>query len=126
MPTAKVQAYTSGAAGLLWNENAMKKGKLTGLTIDNQSAAPNTIKLYDCFTTLASVDGSAGSAVDAENLGTLNALSGKVRLQVTVPQGETVKLSEQDCREIEFIGKAVAIAGAETADCVVIAQYILR
>jgi hypothetical protein len=125
MPTKQVQAYTSGHAGLLWNEHEHKKAELLGLTIDNQHTAEEKIKLYDCFTTDASTT-AAGVTQASEDLGTTHVLSGKIRLQLTVPTGESVKLGEQDCKGIEFLGKVTAIASAETSDCIIIAQYKLK
>lgn len=125
MPTKQVQAYTSGHTGLLWNESEHKKAILLGLTIDNQHTVKETIKLFDCFTTDASKT-QAGATQAAENLGTTDVLSGKVRLQLTIPAAESVKLGQEDCKGIDFLGKVTAIASAETSDCVVIAQYELK
>lgn len=125
MPAIQVQAYTSGHSGKLWSAHEHKKGELLGLTIDNQHTAEEKIQLYDCFTTDASNTGSTGATQAAENLGTTDVLSGKIRLQMTVPAGETQKLGREDCKGIDFLGKATAIASVETSDCVVIAQYKL-
>lgn len=125
MATKQVQAYTSGHAGLLWNESEHKKAELLGLTVDNQHTTEEKIKLYDCFTTDASTT-QAGVTQAAEDLGTTNVLSGKIRLQLTVPTGETHKLGKEECAGIEFLGKVTAIASAETSDCIIIAQYALR
>lgn len=125
MPTVQVQAYTSGYAGLLWNANKHKKGELLGLTIDNKHSVPETIQLFDGFTTDASKIGSTGATQAAEDLGTTNVLSGKIRLQITVPAGETQKLGKEDLVETTFLGKATAIASAESSDVIIIAQYKL-
>lgn len=126
MPTARTIAYISGHAGLLWNQHVHKKAELEGLTIDNQHIAEETIKLYDCFTATSGKAGATGTAMSQEDLGTTNVLSGKVRLQMTVPAAETVKLGQEDCKGIEFLGKVSVIASVETSDCVVIAQYHLK
>lgn len=123
MSTAQTFAYTSGFAGLLWNERKHHKAELIGLTIDNKYTATETIKLYDGFTTTASVFMSGGASQASEDLGTTHVLSGKVRLQITVPAGETLKLGKEDLAGTEFLGKATAIASAETSDVVIIAQY---
>ena len=121
--TAQTQAYASGFGGLLWNENVHKKAELKGLTIDNKYTAPQTIVLYDGFLTTASIVGATGAVQAAEDLGVSNALSGKIRLQLTVPAQEFVKLGEHECKAIEFLGKAYVIASADSANCIVIAQY---
>jgi hypothetical protein len=126
MPTSQTQAYTSGHAGVLWNAHKHKKAQLLGITVDNKHTAPVTIKLYDCFTTDESKTGSTGATQAAEDLGTTNVLSGKIRLPITVPAGETVKLGEQDCKGVEFLGKVTAIASAESADCIIVAQYSMN
>ncbi len=126
MATARTTAYTSGHVGLLWNEHPHMKADLLGLTVDNQHTAPATVKLYDCFTVSSGKAGATGTPMAEEDLGTTNVLSGKVRLQVTVPSGETVKLGGEDCQGTEFLGKVTAIADVETSDCVVIAQYRLK
>lgn len=129
MPTAKIFANASGliaSGALLWNEEKHKRAELLGLTIDNQHTAPITMKLYDCFGTTSSRTGATGGAQDPEYLGVSGILSGLLRLQLSVPTGETQKLSEQDCKGIEFLGKALGLADVHTSDCVVIAQYKLK
>jgi hypothetical protein len=126
MPSKQVQAYTSGHTGALWNAHEHKKGVLGGLTIDNKHTVQETVKLYDCFTTDASKTGSTGATQAAENFGTTNVLSGKVRLQVTVPAGEAQNLGENELKDIEFLGKATAIASVESSQCVIVAQYRLK
>jgi len=123
MPSAQVTAKTSGFAALLWNKRTHHKAELLGITIDNKYTSPETIKLYDCFTTDAATFMSGGASQASENLGTTHVLSGKIRLQLTVPAGETQKLGREDCAGIEFLGKAAAIASAETSDVIIICQY---
>lgn len=127
MPTKKVQAYpyTSGYAGLLWNEQVHKKAELLGLTVDNQHNAAETVLLYDGFDTDASKAAATGATQAAEYLKLSGVTSGLIRLQVTVPAGETVKLGEEDLRGIEFLGRASAVASALSSDCIIIAQYRL-
>lgn len=123
MPTARTTAYISGHSGLLWNQQVHKKADLLGLTIDNRHTSLETIKLYDCFTATSGKAGATGTAMSQEDLGTTHVLSGKVRLEVTVPASETLKLGQEDCKGIEFLGKVSVIASVETSDCVIIAQY---
>jgi hypothetical protein len=123
MASKKVTAVASGFGGLLWNERAHHKAELTGLTIDNQYTAPQKIQLYDGFTTTSGYFMSGGAAQSMEDLGVTNVLSGKIRLQMSVPAGETQKLGEEDLAGTEFLGKATVIASADSSDCVVIAQY---
>jgi len=96
------------------------------LTIDNQDTAPQTIKLYDGFVTDASKTGAAGATQAAELLGTSSVLSGLIRLELTVPAGESQKVGKEDCEGIEFLGRANAIAETTTSDCIIIAQYKLK
>ena len=128
MPTKQVQAYpiTSGYAGLLWNAHEHNRAELLGLTVDNQHTAAETIKLYDGFNTDASKTAATGATQAAENLMLSGVGSGLIRIQVTVPAGETVKLGEEDCKGIEFLGRGTAIASALSSDCIVIAQYKLK
>ena len=131
MPTARTEAFAaySGAgigSGLLWNAHEHRRAELLGLTIDNQYEATQKIKLYDGFATDASKTGAAGTTQDAEFKGTSSVVSGLIRLELTVPAGETQKLGEQDCKGIEFLGRANAIADTTTSDCIIIAQYKLK
>ncbi len=133
MPTARIEAIvaTSGLAGgmgsgKLWSAHEHKRAELLGLTIDNQDAAPQKIKLYDGFATVSSKTGATGAAVDAEFRGTSNVQSGLIRLELTIPAGETHKLGKEDCEGIEFLGRANAIADTTTSDCIIIAQYKLK
>ena len=128
MPTKQVTAYpyTSGYPGLLWNYHEHKKAELLGLTVDNQSIAEQTVKLYDGFDTDASKTGAAGATQAAEYLKLSGVTSGLIRLQLTVPAGETQKLGDEDCKGIEFLGRGTAVASTLTSDCVIIAQYRLK
>lgn len=128
MPTKQVQAYpvTSGYAGLLWNAHEHKKAELLGLTVDNRSAEEQAVKIYDGFDVNASKTGAADAAQAAEYLMLSGVGSGLIRLQLTVPAGETQKLGKEDCEGIEFLGRATAVASTLTSDCVIIAQYKLR
>jgi len=123
MPAIQQDACTSGR--LLWQEQKHKKAELLGLTVDNQSDSPETVKLYDCFTAISGVFASGGAAQAQEDLGTTDVLSGKIRLQLTVPVGETVKLGEPDCKGIEFLGKVYVVAGVTETGCIICAQYKL-
>lgn len=124
MPAIKTYAYTSGLA--LWNENKHKKGELIALAVDNQGAAPQTIKLYDCFTAISGIWASGGAAQGHEDLGSTNILSGKIRKQLTVGVGETVSLGKQDLQGTTFLGKVYVVAGATDTDCIITASYQLR
>ena len=127
MATKQVQAYpiTSGYAGLLFNAHEHKKAELLGLTVDNQSLANQTVKLYDGFDVDASLT-SGGSVQAAEYLKLSGVGSGLIRLQLTAPAGETQKLGKEDLAGIEFLGRATAVASTLTSDCVIIAQYALH
>jgi len=127
MPTARTVALpgVSGGigSGILWNAHKHKRAELLGLIIDNQYSAEEKVQLYDGFVTDASKTGAAGAAQAAEHLGTSNVQSGLIRFEITVPAGESVKLGKEDCEGIEFLGRANAIAGVNTSDCVIIVQY---
>lgn len=127
MPTARTTALAaaSGAigSGILFNAHEHKRAELLGLTIDNQSVDDQTVRLFDGFATDASRTRAAGAVQAAEYLGTSNVLSGLVRLQLTVPTGESVKLGEQDCKGVEFLGRVNAMASTIQSDCVIIVQY---
>lgn len=124
MPAIKVTANTSGAA--LWNAHEHKIGILEGLKIDNPTIYDEKIDLLDAFTTDASKLNSTGATVAAEDLGSTVLASGRVRLQMTVPLGESLSLGKEDLQEVTFLGKAYARGSTTTSDCVVIAQYKLR
>jgi len=129
MPTGRTQALAAVAGGMgsgkLWNAHEHKRAELLGLTIDNQYTVAQKVKLYDGFATDASKTGAAGATQAAEHLGTSNVLSGLIRLELTVPAGESQKLGKEDCKGIEFLGRANAIADTTTSDCIIIAQYKL-
>ena len=121
MPAKDITANTSGAA--LWNEELHKGAELLGVTIDNKHTEPETLQLMDCFATDASKLGSTGADQAAEYLGVSGCASGRLRLQMTVPAGETQKLGEEDCKGIEFIGSAYGIGSVTNTNCVIICQY---
>lgn len=124
MSAIKTDCYTSGRA--LWNEAAHRKGHLLGLDIDNRSASPESIDLYDCFTTDAAKSMAAGATQAAEDLGTTDVLSGKIRARVTVPAGEFVSLPKENLEECTFLGKAWAVASVTSSDAIIIARYRLE
>jgi len=127
MPTARTVALpaVSGGigSGILWNAHKHKRAELLGLTIDNQYSAEEKIQLHDGFVTDASKTGAAGATQAAEFLGTSNVQSGFIRFEITVPAGESVKVGKEDCEGIEFLGRANAIAGVTTSDCIILVQY---
>ncbi|GAJ21631.1 unnamed protein product, partial [marine sediment metagenome] len=108
----------ASGSGLLWNAHEHKRAELLGLTIDNQYTAAQKIRLYDGFATDASKTGATGTAQDAESKGALSVASGLIRLELTVPAGESQKLGKEDCEGIEFLGRANAIADTTTSDCI--------
>jgi len=128
MPTKQVQAYpvTSGYAGLLWNTHEHKKAELLGLSIDNKHTALETIQLYDGFDTDASKVDSTGATQAKEYLMLSGVGSGLIRFQMSVPAAESVKLGEEDCKGIEFLGRATAVASVLSSDCIVIVQYRMK
>ena len=130
MPTARTQAFAaiSGGigSGILWKAHEHKRAELLGLTIDNQYEAAQKVKLYDGFATDASKTGATGTTQDAESKGALSVASGLIRLELTVPAGESQKLGKEDCEGIEFLGRANAIADTTSSDCIIIAQYKLK
>jgi hypothetical protein len=124
MPAIKQDAYTSGR--LLWTEAIHKKTVLTGLTVDNQAVAPETIQLYDCFIAVSGKWVSGGAARAQEDLGVTDVLSGRIRKQLTVPAGDTVHLGDMDLKDLEFLGSVYVVAGSTDTGCIITAQYQLR
>jgi len=120
MATKIVNAQTTGMD--IWAEHKHRKGHLLGLKIDNQHSAPETISLMDNITTDAGYT-SGGSAYSAESL-----ISGAAikKFQVTVPAGDSISLGEEDCKGLEFLGRAAVLASATTSNCLVTAQYRLN
>jgi hypothetical protein len=123
MPAVQVTAISSGFGGLLWNERPHRKAELLGVTVDNGHTLAETIQVYDGFATTSGIFMSGGAAQASEDLGVAHVLSGKMRLQMTVPAGETQKLGKEDLAGTEFIGKATVIGSADSANCIVIVQY---
>ncbi len=124
MPAIQTYAYTSGLA--LWNENKHKKGELIALAVDNQGAAPQTIKLYDCFLAVSGIWASGGAAKSHDDLGYTDVLSGKIRKQLTVGVGETVSLGKSDLKGTTFLGKVYVVGTTTDTSCIITASYQLR
>ena len=119
MATTIVNAQTTGMD--LWAEHEHKKGHLLGLKVDNKDPNPHTIKLMDNITTDAGYT-SGGSAYSAQSLISGSAIQ---KFQVTVPAGDSISLGEEDCKGIEFLGRAAALGSAATSGCIITAQYKL-
>jgi len=117
--TKIVNAITTGMD--LWAEHEHKKGHLLGLKVDNKHSAPETIRLMDNFTTDAGYT-SGGSAYSAESLISGSAIQ---KFQVTVPAGDSISLGEEDCKGLEFLGRAAALGSATASGCIITAQYKL-
>ncbi len=119
MATKIVNAETGGLD--LWAEHEHKKGHLLGLKVDNKDANPQTIKLMDNFTTDTGYT-SGGSAYSAQSLISGSAIQ---KFQVTVPVGDSISLGEEDCKGLEFLGRAAALGSAAASGCIITAQYKL-
>lgn len=119
MATKIVHAVTTGLT--LWEAHEHRKGKLLGLKVDNQHSADEKIRLMDNFSTDSGYT-SGGSAYSAQDLISGSAIQ---RFQITVPAGDCVSLGEEDCRAIEFLGRAAALASATASGCIITAQYEL-
>jgi hypothetical protein len=124
MPSARQTANTSGL--VLVNPHKHKIVALEGLKVNNQSNNDILLKLVDQFTSDASKTMAADAVQAAEAQGTGHPLSGKVRLEMTVPTGEFQSLGKDDVMGIRFLGGCAVIADAATSDCVVVAQYRLE
>jgi hypothetical protein len=109
MPTAKVTANTT--AQTLFTTPKHKKGKITALTVDNQSTSKKTIKIQDIFTP----DPTAGAPSPTEQT--------KDRVQITVGAGLTATLDKLSLEDVEFLGTAKAVADATDAACVITVVY---
>ncbi|GAI08160.1 unnamed protein product [marine sediment metagenome] len=116
MATKIVYAHTTVQE--LWAVHEHKKGHLLGLKVDNQYSAAEKIQLLDDFTTDAGYT-SGGSAYAQAVVSNLN------RMQVTVPAGDCISLGEEDCKGIEFLGRALALGSAIASNCKITAQYKL-
>ena len=116
MATKIVTAHTT--AQELWAAHEHKKGQLLGLKVDNQYSAAEKIQLLDDLTTDSGYT-SGGSAYASAVVSNVN------RLQVTVPAGDCISLGEEECKGIEFLGRAVALGSAQSSGCVITAQYKL-
>jgi len=102
----------------LWAAHEHKKGHLLGLKVDNQYSAAEKIQLLDDFTTDSGYT-SGGSAYAAA------VVSNLTRMQVTVPAGDCISLGEEECKGIEFLGRALALGSALASGCKITAQYKL-
>jgi len=122
VPAVQQTANTSGLT--LWNEHIHRKGILVGLKVDNRSTYNEALKFYDCFLTTSGRLVSGGAAEAREDFDTHTA-SGKVRVELSVPAGEFVSLSEDDLNEAVFLGDARVVGSTTTSDCIVVAQYRL-
>ncbi|GAI11684.1 unnamed protein product [marine sediment metagenome] len=116
MATKIVYAHTT--VRQLWAAHEHKKGHLLGLKVDNQDTTPEKIQLLDDFTTDTGYT-SGGSAYAGAVVSNLN------RMQVTVPAGDCISLGEEDCKGIEFLGRALALGSTLASNCKIIAQYKL-
>lgn len=121
MPTARQTANTSGL--VLFNGHLHKVGVVTGLKINNQSTYDELLRFMDCFATDAAKTMAADAAQASEDFGAVNPLSGKVRMEITVPAGEFQSFAKEDLQDMKFFGDCAVIAGTATSDCVVVAQY---
>jgi hypothetical protein len=124
MPSARQTANTSGL--VLVNPHKHKVVMLEGVKVNNQSNSDLLLKFVDQFTSDASKTMAAEAVQAAEALGTGHPLSGKVRLEMTVPSAEFLSLGECDVKGIRFLGGCAVIADTQTSDCVVVAQYRLE
>lgn len=120
MATKIVNADTAGQD--LWAEHEHKKGVLLGLKVDNQYSDPETIKLMDNFVTDSGYT-SGGSAYSAATYSGASAALN--RFQITVPAGDSISLGEEDCKGVEFIGRAMAVGSVTTSNCIITTQYHL-
>jgi hypothetical protein len=109
MATARVTANTT--AQDLFSTPKVRKGKLTSVKVDNQSAAARTVRLQDVFTP------DASAAVPSPSAQTIE------RLQITVGAGLTADVPADELKDVEFLGDAKAIADAIDAACVITVAY---
>jgi hypothetical protein len=112
MATARVTANTTPQT--LFTVPRHAKGRLTALVVDNQGAAPRTVRLQDVFTPSPSAGNASPTQQTVE------------RLQVTVAAGATVRVPETELRDVEFLGEARAVASATDPATVIICAYSLQ
>jgi len=120
MATKIVSAVDTGVD--MWAENEHKKGILLGLKVDNQYSSDQKIQLMDNIVTDSGYTsgGSAYSAATYSGYG--DAIK---KFQITVPAGDSVSLGKEDCKGIEFLGRAMAVATTSHGNTVITAQYKL-
>ena len=104
-----VAATTPGI--LLLTEDKTHRGKITGITIDNQSASLITVGFYDLFTPDASV------GTPSPTLQTI------LRKQVSVGTLLTAVLDDKDLKDVDIFGALYAIASASDPLCVITISY---
>lgn len=108
---ASKRVTLSTAAQALFTAPKHAVGRLTGINIDNQSAAAATIRIQDVFTP----DASNGTASPTEQT--------KYRLQITVPATTSVNVDRNSLEDIVILGACSAIGDAISTSCVIIANY---
>ena len=113
MASARTPAVLVANIATLFSTPKVKKGKVTSIKIDNQSAAAKTIYLRDDFTP----DASAG--VTAPSAQTI------AKFQATVGAGLTADIMETELKNKEFLGDCKCYASVADAACIVICDYTL-
>jgi len=114
MATARCTAHVVGALDTLFATPPIKKGKLSSVLIDNQSAALRTIHLRDDFTPDPSVGTPSPSAQTIE-IG-----------QWSVGAGLTAAVPETELKKKEVRGTLKCYADATDAACVITVDYNLE
>lgn len=118
MSTAKVTATVTAAA--LASETPNAKIKLTGLKVDNVKSAQDVqVRIEDSFSTVASKT-TAGADEAAEDLTGTSRIR---RVQATVKAGEQVSLSEEELKDVYFLGDCYHVEDVTESNCAIIAQY---
>jgi len=114
MPTARTPAVALANIATLFSTPKVKKGKITSIKIDNQSAAAKTIYLRDDFTPDVSVKVAAPGAQTI------------AKFQATVGAGLTADIMETELKNKEFLGDCKCYASAADAACIIIVDYSLE
>lgn len=109
MATATCAANT--AAQSLFTVDKVHIGKVTGITVDNQSGALRTIQFKDVFTP----DPSVGTTSPTQQT--------IVRKQISVGTLLTATLEGDDLKDVDIIGNLQAVADAISAACVITVSY---
>lgn len=109
MATARTTSHTT--ATTLFTAPEHQRGVITGINIDNQSAAACKLILQDVFTPDASVGQTSPSAQTI------------ARLQITVATLQSVSIDKNSLENVKILGIAKILGDAISTSVVIVANY---